>query len=88
MRNDDGLQQSADWDGKLGFKKPVEEITGGKNREGDRQENIEIWYWIRNSSSAAGSCLLGRSGLNSLSWFCHLQNEGDNETYLIELSLG
>lgn len=39
MREDNGLQPIADWDGKLDFKKPVEEIIGGKNHEGDRQIN-------------------------------------------------
>lgn len=39
MRDDDGLQQNADWNGELDFKKPVEELTGSKNHEGDRQEN-------------------------------------------------
>lgn len=39
MRDDDDLQQSADWDGKLDSKKTVEQIIGGKNHEADQQIN-------------------------------------------------
>lgn len=39
MREDNGLQPIADWDGKLDFKKAVGEIIGGKNHEGDKQIN-------------------------------------------------